>query len=110
MVASFKTPNLAQPVAGSMAISQTLDFTQAQLIAIDLTDAYLDGKLDFIQSVYIDNADNSANCDLLFAGGPSVQRIRAIPFSQGWYPVSWPIGANRLSALSQGGVKVPIMF
>ncbi|HEX2999854.1 MAG TPA: DUF1859 domain-containing protein [Armatimonadota bacterium] len=110
MVASFKTPNLALPVAGSMGISETLDFTAQTVLAIDLTAEYLDGKLDFIQSVFIDNADNSANCDLIFSGGPIPQRIRALPFSQGWYPVSWPIGAARLAATSQGGIKVNVIF
>lgn len=111
MVASFQTPNLLQPIAGSMAISQMLDFSGgASIIPVDLTNEILDGKLDFIQSVYIDNADNSSVLDLTFAGGPIPQRIRAQANSQGWYPISWPTGATRLLAATQGGVRVNVLF
>lgn len=109
MTSSFKTPNLAIPQA-SMAISSVLDFTAGTVVAVDLTAEYMDGKLDFIQSVFIDNADNSSVIDLTFTGGPNPQRIRAQANSQGWYPVSWPVGATRLSATTQGGIKVSVMF
>lgn len=110
MQAPYQTPNLALPVAGSMAISETLDFTGAALLNIDLTQEYITGKIDFIQSVYIDNADNPSVLDMIFAGGPIPQRIRAQANSQGWYPVSWPKGANRLTAATGGGVKVNVIF
>jgi hypothetical protein len=110
MQAPYQTANLAQPEAGSMAISETLDFTAGTLLAIDLTQEYLQGKMDFIQSVFIDNADNSSVTDLIFSGGPIAQRIRAQANSQGWYPVSWPHGAARLTASTQGGVKVNVIF
>jgi hypothetical protein len=109
MTASFKTPNLAIPQA-SMGISSVLDFTAATQLAVDLTAEYLDGKLDFIQSIFIDNADNSSVIDLVFSGGPNPQRIRAQANSQGWYPVSWPVGATRLTAATQGGVKINVIF
>lgn len=108
--ASFQTTNLTQPIAGSMAVSQTLDFTAGTLLAFDLTDSIMVGKLDFIQSVYIDNADNSAALDLVFSGGPTTQRIRAQAQSEGWYPISWPKGAARFTAASQGGIKVNVIF
>jgi len=112
MAASFQVPNLAQPAAGSMAIASQLDFTAATTINLDLSPEVLDGKLDFIQSVFIDNADNTAACDIFFGGLPvyGTQRIRAQAFSQGWYPVSWPVGMARISAQSQGGVKVNVLF
>src|SRR3989304_4357644 len=96
MANSFQTPNLHNPAQGSQAIAVTLDFTLLAAIRVDLSKEVLDGKIDFLQSVYIDNADNSAPLDLTFEGAPQSQRIRAQAFSQGWYPISWPVGATRL--------------
>lgn len=110
MSATFQTANLALPVAGSIALSATLDFTTATTIALDYTNEQVQGKLDFIQSVYIDNADNTAPLDLTFAGGPIPQRVRAQANSEGWYPVSWPKGEFRLTAASGGGVKINVIF
>lgn len=110
MAVSFQSSNLAQPAAGSFNISQTLDFTAATLLALDLTNEVIDGKLDFFQSIYIDNADNSSVTDIIISGGPIAQRIRAQAFSQGWYPVTYPTGALRLTAASQGGIKVNVIL
>lgn len=93
-----------------MAIAQYLDFTIVAALTVDLTNEYIDGKLDFIQSVWIDNADNNSALDLTFAGGPTNYRVRAQANSQGWYPVTWPKGAFRMSANSNGGVKVNILL
>src|SRR5579872_1557827 len=110
MLNTIQTSNLALPLEGSKLVSETLDFSLAASFQIDLTEENLNDRIAFVQSVWIDNADNPANCDLFFSGGPTVQRIRATPYSQGWYPVSWPLGALRASAVSSGGVKVGLMF
>lgn len=107
---SFQTPNLAAPAQGSQGIAVNLDFTNAGTIAVDLTAEFLDGIIDFVQSVYIDNADNAAPCDLIFSGAPQTQRIRAQAFSQGWYPVSWPKGAGRMTATTSQGQIVKTIF
>lgn len=110
MTASFQTPNLLQPDQGSQAVAVTLDFSVLAAIRVDMTKELLEGKIDYLQSVYIDNADNSAPVDLTFEGAPQTQRIRAQAFSQGWYPISWPVGATRLAAASQAGITVKCIF
>ncbi len=62
--------------------------------------------------MWIDNADNSAPIDIFFGGLPvyGTQRIRAQAFSQGWYAVSWPLGMARITAQSQEGVHVDVIF
>lgn len=107
---SFQTSNLAAPKAGSQAISVPLDFTLSPNIAVDLTQEFMDGVLDYVQSVYIDNADNPAPIDIVFTGAPTSQRVRAQAYSQGWYAVAWPVGAGRLTALSSQGQIVQAIF
>lgn len=110
MAASIQTPNLAQPDAGSMLIPLVLPFGGVTSINVDLTQEIELGKLDFIQSVYIDNADNASAIDLVFHGGPVDYRVRALGNQQGWFPVSWPKGATRLTANSNAGANITVMF
>lgn len=109
-LAAFQTPNLAHASEGSKAIAQLLDFSDLSVIAGDLTNEIINGKLDFIQSIYIDNADNPANFDITFIGAPISQRIRAQPYSQGWYPISWPVGNARYVAATDQGQRVNVIF
>lgn len=107
---AFQTPNLAAAAGGSQAISLTLDFTSSGVVPVDLTAEFSQGIIDFAQSIFIDNADNAANLDLTFTGAPVAQRIRAQPFSQGWYAISWPKGAGRLVAQTAQGQKINVIF
>lgn len=110
MSASWKSPNLAVPTEGSTAISIALAFAAVALIDGDLAPEMLLGKIDFIQSVYIDNADNSTVCDLTVYGAPIPQRIRAQAFTQGWYPLSVPIGRLKYRAASNSGATINVIF
>lgn len=110
MTNSFKSSNLAQPSAGSESIGHTIPLNTGISVNVDLTHSKELGKLDFVQSVYIDNADNTARLDLTFHGAPNDYRISCPPESQGWFPVCWPIGAMRFTASSSGGVAVNIVL
>lgn len=111
MDASYQTPNLAQPDQGSLAVPYVLDFTSAAILTVDLTQAVLQDKINFIQSVFVDNADNSTSLDLTFMGGPSPNyRVRVQANQQGWFPIAWPIGATRLIASSNAGSKINVQF
>lgn len=110
MISSFQTPNLAAPNGGSLAASVALDFTQGTSFSVDLTQEFMIADFNFVQSVYIDNADNSATVDVFFYGAPVPQRIRARAFSQGWYPVSWPKGSGKIVANSNSGAVINTIF
>lgn len=110
MVNSFQSANLAQPDSGSLSIALSVDLTASASVNLDLTQPMLNGKLDFIQSVYIDNADNSVVCDLIFHGGPIDYRVRALANQQGWFPVTAPVGATRLTVNSNAGAKITVFL
>lgn len=107
---SWQSANGAVADNGSLGISYALDFTEGAAINGDLTYEMLDGKIAFLQSIYIDNADNSATMDLILYGAPVPLRIRAQPYTQGWYPLAYPIGSGRFMARSQAGVVVNAIF
>jgi hypothetical protein len=112
MSASFQSPNLAQPFQGSAAIAMVLDFTATSSVAVDLAQDMEVGKLDFIQTVYVDNADNSAAIDLIFGGvpGSGTFRIRVQGQYQGWFPIFIPKGPVRMIAQSNSGAKIAVFF
>lgn len=112
MLAPFQTPNLASPLNGSQSLAPVLAFGGATTVTVDITKEQ-QGQIGFIQSVFVDNSDNTAAIDLYFTGVPNAsnaQKIRVQAYRQGWFPVSWPLGNGRIVAISQGGVNVPIIL
>lgn len=107
---SHQTPNLALALEGSNGISLPLDFSAGAPIMVDVTSEMMDSKTKFIQSIYIDNADNAAPLDLTFYGAPIPQRIRAQAFSQGWYPISWPVGNGLIKANTTTGQVINVIL
>lgn len=110
-LASFQTPNLAQASEGSRAVAYTFDFTDSTVQVLDLAQTLqMERKLDFVQSVYIDNADNTSRLDLTFIGAPQSQRISCPAFQQGWFPISWPLGSGQIVALGGAGETAKVIF
>lgn len=113
-IPSFGSANLIKSENGQLNIPYRFEFGANTTLSVDLTQEVEFSKMGFVQSVYIDNADNSANFDLYFqgvGGATNSYRVRAQPYSQGWYPVAMPMpGAFRLVAISQAGVNVPVLF
>src|SRR6185369_5849625 len=101
-IPAFQSAALIKPENGNLNIPYRFEFGALTSLTADLTRELEFAKMGFVQSVYIDNADNSANFDLYFQGigGPTnTYRVRAQPYSQGWYAVSLPMpGALRLTA------------
>jgi hypothetical protein len=111
MLSSFQSDNMALPLRGTQVLPVTLDFTAAGTIYEDFSWAKQNAIIDFVQSVYIDNADNPTTLDLIISGGSIPQRIRAQPFTQGYYAVTIPIGdAFRMKCITSGGQTINVMF
>lgn len=111
-------PHAALPVSGNLtplkngdydprAMAINFDFGAATIYAGDFLAASEDNELQFVQAVYIDNMDNGSNTVLTVLG--SGQRITALPYTQGTYPV---IGITPMNytITSTGGVVVPVQF
>lgn len=115
--------NAAQPVASNRtplkdtengvaeydprAYTRAFDFSLAASFEGDLFIASGEGKLQFVQGVYIDNMDNASSFTLTFPA--TGQRIVAQPYTQGTYPVM-AITPTRYSVRSAGNVVVTCLF
>jgi hypothetical protein len=110
MLPSFQSALLAPPSQGSMILPYLLDFTNAAKLNVDITEEILSQKIDFIQSVFIDNSLNASPLNLKFIDGASTQGylVTAQPYSQGWYPVAVPVGKLAFVANTAQGIAVAI--
>jgi hypothetical protein len=99
------------PKSGSRALPFKLAFN-AQAVQTISDDMFLEqalAELEYIQSVFIDNADNGQKLTLQFVGSVS-QRIVAKANTQGFYPVFLPNGKLIYTATTTGNVDVNVIF
>src|SRR5262249_54912958 len=77
----------------------------------DLGPLFRAGEFDYVQSVFIDNKNNASTFSITFPGCPPAgHTIQAQPFTQGYYPVSPPVGDGRFYATAPNGQNVPVVF
>lgn len=86
------------------------DFSPAGLVSItrDYANEQMQGNIEFLQSMYIDNSLNASAVTFVFAG--MQYKIVCKPNFQGVWPVLLPIGAASLTVTATNGVKVPVIF
>lgn len=100
------------PSQGSRALPLPFNFAAADFQEGDTYEEQENGRIDFIQSVFIDNSENPAAFTLTFFGmGQDGFPIIAKPNSQGFYPVTIPNGIARYSAQTdQADVDVLVIL
>ncbi len=84
----FGVSNVIVPRNGPKAAPVTLDFSNTGEIAIDTELLISQGKMEYIQTLYIDNADNLNPLTLICS--VTGQRIRVPARYQGYYPILAP--------------------
>lgn len=107
---AFTLPNNQKPLVGPQGIGVNFDFTGGvQSIASDLTLELQSGKIDCVQSIFIDNRLNGQAFVITFGGFSFTINCKAN--RQGMFPVLAPIGAGMsFVATSTGGVVVPTIM
>lgn len=109
-----KTANLAQPDQGARILPIDLDFTTATGIIntqdFDLVQEKEGGRIDIVQTVFIDNSLNCTPFFLTVKGVGAFGRVvQAAPFTQGYYELPIEDVPRFTAATAQRG-KVPITF
>lgn len=80
--------NQQQSANGPTAVPVKFDFSLQSIYQIDMSILNNFQTIDFVQTIYIDNADNAFPC--IVYNPTSQQRIIAPPYTQGWYPFICP--------------------
>lgn len=82
---AFGTFTGLAPTDGPKVVPTTLDFSVLAAYNIDMFMEESTAQIGFVQSVYIDNADNPNSLTIVCA--VTNQRIRVRANTQGWYPI-----------------------
>jgi hypothetical protein len=105
-----ETALMMQPDQGSRAFPLNLNFQSTGVIADDLAKEMQQALMSMVQSVFIDNSQNSTTFTLTtYVAGVAIN-IQVQPYWQGWYPVAIDIGTARFTAVTTAGVSVPVCF
>lgn len=107
---SFQLPNTQKPTSGPVGVNVPLDFTGGDNVTGDLALEQMQGVLEYVQAIYINNSANTKSLSLTFNG--LNYNITVKVGQQGLFPVIIPNGSISWRAQSVGaGVIVPtIMF
>jgi len=105
----FQTALLTYPSQGNMILPMRLDLTGASSLDVDLSEEIQTGKFDFVQTIFVDNSQNTAQTVIVFndamTGG---YRLVVQPYRQGWFPTPTPKGECRFTVQTNGALIVPI--
>lgn len=104
---AFPVFNGYAPMQGPKALPVTLDFTATQIITFDLLLEETQGVIQYVQSIWVDNADNASPLTLTFA--QTNQRIVVPANAQGAWPVIAP-DQTQVKAQSVGGVICSVIL
>lgn len=105
LVSSYEVYNGLAPLKAPRAMLLNFDFSIAASFSFDLQLAQSLDKLEFIQSIYVDNADNSSS--VIFTFGISNQRVIIPSNSQGYVSVLCP-NAPRFTVACDNAVVIPV--
>lgn len=100
--------NVIIPKNGPATIPAVLDFRNTAEIVIDGELVVSTGKIEYLQGVFIDNADNADALTLTM--GTTGQRIICPPLSQGYFSIMVPNPPRIVAETPQGGSKVLNVF
>lgn len=96
---SFSLPNTQKPVQGPVGINVDFSFTALiQQISSDLALEQMQGVIEFVQSIYIDNRLNAQPFVITFSG--LQQTIQCRPGRSGIFPVIAANGSLAFTAVS----------
>jgi len=100
----FGMNNVLIPKGGPACVAARLDFTNVAEIEVDGEQIVSRGQIEYLQGVYIDNANNAAQLSMIM--GTTGQRIIAKPNTQGYYAILVPNPPKILIATTQGANQI----
>lgn len=106
---SFQLPNTSKPTSGPVGINVALDFTAVDTVTGDLGLEQMQGLIEYVQSIYIDNSANTKSLSITFSG--TQQKITIKAGQQALLPVIAAAGKLSWTAVSTAaGLVVPTIM
>lgn len=103
-ITSIGINNVMIPKGGPKVVPTNLDFSTVAQIDIDGEPIVSQGKIEFLQGVFIDNADNLDKFTLTM--NVTGERIICPPQSQGYFTILQPNPPKMLAGTTQANGKI----
>ncbi len=107
MLTAYRVFNGLAPRRGPRTMNAQIDFSVSNPLNLDLTIAQDMDRLEWVQTLYIDNSSNASPLTALSIN--SNQKISCPPYSQGYFPILVP-GDPKFIFSTSGTPTVPIAF
>lgn len=106
---TFGIANVVVPAGGPKCVPTFVDFTNAAQVTVDGVQLVTQGKIEYLQGVYIDNSTNLNNLSIQMSS--TNQIITAKARTQGYYAIMVPDPPQMIVSTNQtNGLIIPLFF
>lgn len=106
--ATFGIANVVVPAGGPKCVPANVDFSNAASVTLDGQQIVNQGKIEYLQGVYVDNSSNTATLSLTMS--TTGQVIKVAPKTQGYFAIMVPDPPQIVAATVQAANLVIPMF
>lgn len=105
----FGIANVVVPAGGPKCVPTNVNFSNAADVLLDGSQIVTQGKIEYLQGVYIDNSSNANKLSLTMS--TTGQTITAPAKSQGYYAIMCPDPPQIMAHTTQvNGLVIPMFF
>jgi hypothetical protein len=105
--ATFGIANMVVPAGGPKCVPTLVDFTAVASVLLDGQQIVTQGKIEYLQGVFIDNSANLNNLSLTMS---STNQVLICPKkSQGYFSIMVP-DPPQITAATPIGIIIPMFF
>jgi hypothetical protein len=108
LTGTFGIANVVVPAGGPKCVPTFVDFSNAASVLLDGQAIVSQGKIEYLQGVFIDNSANVNKLSLTMS--TTNQTIIAPAKSQGYYTIMVPDPPQIIAATVQANIIIPLFF
>jgi hypothetical protein len=108
LTGSFGIANMVVPAGGPKVVPTLVDFSNAASVTLDGQQIVSQGKIEYLQGVFIDNSANVNNLSLLMS--TTNQLIICPKKSQGYFSIMVPDPPQIIASTTQANIQIPMFF
>lgn len=108
LTGTFGIANVVVPAGGPKCVPTFVDFSNAASVLLDGQAIVSQGKIEYLQGVFIDNSANVNKLSLTMS--TTNQTIIAPAKSQGYYTIMVPDPPQIVAATVQANIIIPLFF
>jgi|SRR6185503_4416438 len=108
LTGTFGIANVVVPAGGPKCVPTLVDFTNSAQITLDGQQIVSQGKIEYLQGVFIDNSANVNNLSLTMS--TTNQQIICPKKSQGYFSIMVPDPPVIIATTVQANIQIPMFF